>query len=42
MQSLMMNQTDDIFLNYDFGSQLHEFLDPELLQILDNYDFDEN
>jgi hypothetical protein len=39
---LTTNQTEDIFLQGDFGSQILESFDPELLQMLDDYDFDEN
>jgi hypothetical protein len=38
----MMNQIDDVFLENNFGSQTVESLDPELLRILDYYEFDTN
>jgi len=41
-QNLTTNQTEDIFLQGNFGSQILESFDPELLQMLDDYDFDEN
>jgi hypothetical protein len=41
-QNLTTNQTEDIFLQGDFGSQILESFDHELLQMLDDYDFDEN